>query len=513
MIEKIAYKATEKVIGSNRARKLANSYNRSPITDTTIIADLYRGNDTGLPRPNCPHYEAALEHITLLSKPKKPLKTVHFTGTRNYDWNNTGSAELPYVKDKRFIRYVNLRFDRKETTNASLTKGNGMNYILEKERIKVHQIKDQTFSNQEMLYDTRMHARSYVHELTKDPKVRAVYGVCCTLLFIEIMLLWPLMDHMKHNSFIAWGYETFNGGLERLRQQVISYSYHFSLDFSIFDKLLPFWLLLDIHKIWQSFSELGPYYEDDPRYPNPSTDPNRIRNLWNFMTESIFNMVYRAPDGSRYRRRHSGLPSGLMQTQLIGSFANAIMVLSALHYLGIPFSDVSFKTLGDDGTFSITYIHRLSLDHLETISQYVKRTFNAIINVDKSVFLTGSSMLQFLSYRFYNGAVRRVNDDLIIKLLYPEKAHFSVETTKSRALGILVANLGFDPEVHAICLDILQYLNSVEYKTTGLDWYDRARIEAILTKMKQTPSRHELYALARTVNLCTEQSNFQKYIH
>jgi hypothetical protein len=455
-IEKIAYKATEKIIGTNRTRTLADSYDRASITDETIIADMYRGNDTGTPRSTCPSYLAALEHISSLSKPKTPFKTVHFTGTRNYDFNNTGSAELPYVTDKRFKRYVAHRFEQKETANASLTKGNGMNYILEHERIKVHQIKDQTFSNREMLYDTRMHARSYIHKRLNDPKVRAVYGICCTLLFIEIMLLWPLMDHMKQSSFIAWGYETFNGGLERLRREVLSYTYHFSLDFSIFDKNVPFWLIEDIHNIWKSFSDLGPYYEDDPNYPNPSTDPNRIHNLWTFMTESIFNMVYRAPDGSRYRRRHSGLPSGLMQTQLLGSFVNAIMVLSALHSLGIPFSDISFKVLGDDGSYSITYKHRLSLETLEAISLYVKRTFNATINIEKSVFYTGSSQLQFLSYRFYNGGVRRVNDDLILKLLYPEKAHFSVETTKSRALGILVANLGFDTDVHAFCLYILQ---------------------------------------------------------
>jgi hypothetical protein len=314
------------------------------------------------------------------------------------------------------------------------------------------------------------------------------------------------------DSMIAWGYETFKGGLERLRQNVTGHTYHFSLDFSTFDKLLPFWLFDDIYKIWMSYYEFGFYYDDDPDWPNGSTDPTRILNLWEYMSYCLKHSIYRAPDGSRYERNHSGLPSGMLQTQLLGSFCNAIMVLSALCDLGIPLDTIYFKVLGDDGHFSIKMNHPLSTSDLQKIAIYCKTHFNAIINIDKSILTIGSEYLQFLSYRFYNGAVRRVNDDLIGKLLYPERAYFDVQTTKSRAFGIMIANLGFDPLVHQTCLDILEYLKDVELTLKGLDWYDRSQIIHLLNTYKVKLSRHDLFTIARTPDFIYGDTNYNKYI-
>nr|UUV42386.1 MAG: RNA dependent RNA polymerase [Palkane alphapartitivirus 1] len=136
-----------------------------------------------------------------------------------------------------------------------------------------------------MVHDIRMHARSHLTKVDKEDKVRAVYGVPCTVIYAEIMIFWPLMAHLKsqENSFIAWGYETFRGGLEKLRLEVHNYDVHLSLDFSTFDKLIPFWLIDDIYQIFISLYELGPYYEDDPDYPDPATNPQRIKNIWEFV--------------------------------------------------------------------------------------------------------------------------------------------------------------------------------------------------------------------------------------
>jgi len=512
-VEKIAFKATSKILGTNLASEIADSYQRAPITNNLLIDDMFRNNSTGVKRCTNEHYLKALSHVTNLSRPDKPLKTIHFTGTRMYKLNNTGSAELPYVNDSKFKAHVKRRYDAGLIENQKLTKGNGKDYILTKERVKVHQIKDKILEPQEALYDTRMHARSHLTESSLPPKIRAVYGVCCTLIFIEIMLLWPLIAELRaKNSFIAWGYETFNGGLERLKNDVLGYTYHFSLDFSTFDKLIPFWLIDDVHDIWQSFYDIGPYYEDDPRYPNPSTDPNRILNLWEFLNYSVKHQVFRAPDGSRYKRRHSGLPSGLLQTQLLGSFCNAIMVLSALSLIGVNLNDVHFKVLGDDGHYSIILKYRLTPTNLRDIADYCLLHFNAIINVEKSTFNEGSDSLQFLSYRFHNGAVRRVHEDLIGKLLLPESSQLLVSTTKSRAMGILIANLGYSREVHLICLDIIEHLSNVEEDFSNLDWYDKQKFESALKDLRSIPTRESLFQLARTIKYSLGDPEFIKYI-
>jgi hypothetical protein len=486
-VEKIALKAVEKILGQNQAQIEQSKYQRAPITNEALITDMFRNNTTGLPRCTDSHYRKALEYVTNLTRPTKPLKTIHFTGTRFYPLNNSGSAELPYVKNPKFKRHILKRFNDGAIANQKLTKGNGINYILTKERVKVHQIKDKILTPQQALYDTRMHARSHLTLSTLPAKIRAVYGVCCTLIFVEIMLLWPFLAHLRaSNSFIAWGYETFNGGLERLRREVTGYSYHFSLDFTTFDKLLPFWLIDDIHSIWKSFYDIGPYYEDDPRYPNPSTDPNRILNLWEFLNHGVKHQIFRAPDGSRYARRHSGLPSGLLQTQLLGSFCNVIMVLSALSSIGIDLDDISFKVLGDDGHYSVVFKYQLTQQNLKDVADYCLTHFNAIINVEKSTFNSGSENLQFLSYQFHNGAIRRVHDDLIGKLLLPEHSLMTVETTKSRALGILVANLGYSREIHLICLDILEHLASIDFNHEHFDWYDKQKLDAIFKALRST---------------------------
>nr|UUV42378.1 MAG: putative RNA dependent RNA polymerase [Kuusamo alphapartitivirus] len=430
-----------------------------------------------------------------------------------YDLNKSGSAELPYTECPDFKKHVAKQFAEGKIVNHALTKGNGENFILFKERCKLHQIKDQILPKEKLLHDIRMHARSHLTTSDKEDKVRAVYGVPCTVIYAEIMIFWPLLAHLKsqENGFIAWGYETFRGGLEKLRREVHDYDIHLSLDFSTFDKLIPFWLIDDIYQVFMSLYEFGPYYEDDPDYPDPSTDPKRIKNIWEFVLYAVKHSIYRAPDGSRYSRRHSGFPSGLLQTQLLGSCCNYVMIVTALYSIGFTENDFSIKVLGDDSSISIR-TQKPPSDILNEISAISKQLFNARINVAKSTYSVGTSNLQFLSYKLNNGAVTRVNDDLLGKLVYPEKAHFTRETTKSRALGILVSNLGYNEYVHIICCEILNKLSDVTYSSRGLNWYDQKRLEFIQKFVKNQPTRHDLFVMALTPQPNLKDENFDKYI-
>jgi hypothetical protein len=431
-----------------------------------------------------------------------------------YPLNKAGSAELPYTDDDKFKQHIKWRFDREEIQSHSLTKGNGEDYILRVERNKVHNIKDDETENfKRELHDIRMHARSHLTKADKSDKVRAVYGVPCTVIYTEIMILWPLMAHLKSldGSFIAWGYETFRGGLEKVKREMEGYDLVFTLDFTTFDKLIPFWMIDDVHDIWKSFYTIGPYYEDDPNYPNPGTTKERIDRLWNFVNYSVKHSIYRAPDGSRYARKHSGFPSGLLQTQLLGSSCNLLMITYALKKMGFKEAEFKIKVLGDDSCIGL----KTSDDPKEIltrISNICKEKFNAIINVEKSTYSVGTSSLQFLSYKFQDGAVVRVNNDLLGKLVYPEKAHFSVETTKSRASGIMISNLGFDEKVHAVCTSIIDYLRDIELTDKGLNWYDRERFNELRKLINMQPTRHDLFKLALTPQTNIRDENFDKFI-
>lgn len=511
--EKFAVKAIEKVIGKDTADYICNNYKRGKITNETLISDMYRNNPDEVQYCNCPNYHKALKLLETRLSGKEKLYTVHFTGVRMADINKNGSAELPYVNNKEFKDYVKGRYLNNEIENQSLTKGNGWNMILEKERVHVHQIKDGTLPFKNFLYDIRVHARSHLTTVDKDDKVRAVYGVPCVMILIELMLLWPLSVRIKQDPyrFIAWGYETFNGGLEKLRQRVTPYNYHISLDFETFDKRLPFWLFKDIHTVWQSLYQLGPYYEDDPDYPNPFTTPERIDNLWKFMYFYITKACYRAPDGSRYKRNHSGLPSGLYQTQLLGSCCNWLIIVSALLSLGIPYYDFDVIVMGDDSSinfnteFDISYV-------LQYIANYARENFNAIINTEKCFYSVGNSELRFLKYKFKSGAVIRENDDLLAKLVIPEKANFDPRTTKARALGIMTANLGYNLQVDLVCRDILSTLSDVQLKTSDLDWYELLKLQYLDLDNVNIPDRNELLKLGLIPREYQGDENWTKFI-
>ena len=77
----------------------------------------------------------------------------------------------------------------------------------------------------------------------------------------------------------------------------------------------------------------------------------------------------------------------------------------------------------------------------------------------------------------------------------------------------MIANLGYDPLVHKVCIDILEYLKDVELSNKRLDWYDKLKFETIINQFKKFPTRQELFSIARTPNYEFGDPNFLKYIH
>nr|UUV42337.1 MAG: putative RNA dependent RNA polymerase [Enontekio alphapartitivirus 2] len=410
----------------------------------------------------------------------------------------SGSAELPYVTDDDAKEYIIKRFEANEIQNRRLTKGNLMNYMLIKERSKIHNIKEGVQGLSSLHY-VKVHVRSHLSTRDKN-KVRVVLGVPYTLLLVEMMLLSSLTNHIYRNcDFVGWGYETFKGGLKKLRDKFGNYTAYLSLDFSAFDKRIPHWMIRDIHSIWNSSIDNSRYYVDDPRYPDSNANPDRTQRLWNFMYEGVTQCTYLMPDGSKWKYEHSGFGSGLYQTQLLGSCANFVMITSALLSIGFTADEFKIVVLGDDSLICLNYEGNLKMLLLQ-ITTFCKNNFNALINVEKSVFYNSSEHLQFLSYKYVNGVVTRVRKDLLARLLFPENGKYSAGTTKSRALGIMMSNLGDDLEVHDVCRRILDELKDVPYDEEEQDWFDKIKLDFALKKFEGSiPTRDDLMRLANTI--------------
>ena len=187
--------------------------------------------------------------------PKNKFKTVHFCALRWFRWNNSTSIGLPYLKEEECKNFVLSRFNNGEISNSRMTKGNALPYAFLRERVKIHQIKNgMPFRN--LLPPTRLHCRSHLIQRGEPFKVRAVYAMPLTMLCVEIMILWPLFRYLQsqRNSFIAYGCETFKGGLQYVYSRMSSFKYVISLDFKSFDKRIPFELIDCIHDLWKSLS-------------------------------------------------------------------------------------------------------------------------------------------------------------------------------------------------------------------------------------------------------------------
>uniref|UniRef100_A0A8J9SKC2 RdRp n=1 Tax=viral metagenome TaxID=1070528 RepID=A0A8J9SKC2_9ZZZZ len=496
--ELFAKKAIEKVAGHSVACATQEHYRRSSISKSAVLDDFLAGD---IEYHECiydDHFDEALTILKSELNPAERFKTVHFCGLRFIPFNKSSSPGLPYVNMKEFHEYVKYRFDTGKAPNKQLTKSNGLNIILDKERVKVHQIKEGQ-SYYELLPMTRIYARSHLVDKSEEDKVRAVYASPMTLQCVEMMLLFPMVNHLmnKEAPFIAWNYATFTGGLHKLQREFRSYESFVSFDFSKFDKRIPYSLIDKVHALWKSMYNLGPYYTDDPLYPRPSTDPIRIERLWTFMNDAIKHGIFVAPDGSKYKRRHSGLPSGAYQTQILGSCANYLMITSALLAVGLKPNQFKLKILGDDSCVAMNLpISEVPL-LITKVAEYVSTHFNAIINAKKTTFGLLNYEVSFLSYTMLKGVVKRTRNDLLGKLMYPEDGQYQVQKTKSRALGIMIANLGHCRITHEVCAEILRTLTHVEYNLDELNYFDQERLAFAMNKFSdRIPDRSELAKLA-----------------
>jgi hypothetical protein len=440
---------------------IVNGYRRSNATADALIADVMRCD---IPKPPCVKdsiFYEALEEVQRLFAPPQKYRPVHYCDTRYYPWTLNSSVEAPYSTDPAVVEHLEYLFEEGIITDKKKTFHNLYNYVFVNNRPLIHLIKEGKGKGDRFFAWNTSHARAHLVNADEDDKIRLVHGVPKLLLQAEVMLLWPYLNYLRKGTTpILWGYETMEGGIYKLYSEFFTRDFQpdvfIGIDWSSFDKRVSFALIDEIHSRWFEFLDLTKGYMPSAEYPETELIPWRIENLWKYMNNAVKHTPMLLPDGSLWKRRHSTLPSGMLQTQVLDSWINAVMTLTCLKEIGFDFTKIKIKVLGDDDIIAAimppsVQIHEI----LPRVKEIAWRRFGAELSL-KSEVSDSLENMQILGYRCDRSFPYRDPRKLLAQLLYPER-YTSFETMKARAVGIAMASCGMDETVYNVCKDVFEY--------------------------------------------------------
>nr|AVD68675.2 replicase [Entoleuca partitivirus 1] len=520
---KIVDNALNRFLTPDESDQVINGYRRSAWNEDALKEDINRLDSDEHPVDKDEHYEKALNHVYNLIKPEKPLQPVHFSDLRHYKWRISTNCGAPFNAMKRWKDYVVAKFkyfqrsqpfeniahrdlfteahessEPLEISDTRMTKHNLYNELFFIARKVIHRIKLGFTSNSQgesYLYWNTAFARQHLVSKDEPDKVRLVFGAPFTLLAAELMFIWPLQAHllfMGEKSPLLWGYETILGGWYRLRNyfsRVIPYyGTVFTCDWSGFDRRARHTVIRDIQsRIMRPMFDFSQGYHPTYKYRDSSNpDPRRkeddlpisekLENLWNWMCDAILRTPLLMPDGTLLEFQHSGIYSGYMQTQILDSLYNMVMLFTILSRMGFDISRLKLKVQGDDSICLLLQLFiQLAAGFLTLFKHYATYYFGAVMNEKKSELLPTLDHAEVLKYKNKCGIPYRDELSLLAQLRHPERST-TPEALASRCIGIAYAACGQLPRVYMICEDIYNYLTQVRGtipKQSELDFYFR----------------------------------------
>jgi hypothetical protein len=517
---------------------------RSEFSESALISDFMKCEFSDHPIPIDYNIERAIDAVTDHFRPNRPLHPVSFPDLRYYNWKLPVSAEAPWTsRDFRFtptgrnvdeesgLNRVTQKKERRKLKkftkptkvgdylkfkqkmglieNDSISFHNLYNEIFVFNRPLIHQIKEK---GRAFWYEdgtpkpyqwNTLHARSHVVKgATPDSpdaepdKIRAVFGAPKLLLMAELMFIWPLQATYLNTEAgrLLWGREMSRGGWKRIQREIFAlgtFNTIIGLDWSQFDKRLLHQLIRIIHKIFRSYFDFS-RYEPTSIYPDATPrDPKRIDNLWEWMCAAITGTPILLPNGELWRWNWNGFGSGFQQTQLMDTFANAVMIYTCLSALGIDINSERFwaRFQGDDSL--ITTCENMAriygLNFLDMLEEAANHYFNAKLNVKKSQIQDNMTGLSVLSYFNWYGTPYRDEIDLLRHLYFPERPQDFGRLAAS-AIGLAQASLGSSERFFFLCKRVFDKI-VIEHKTRPkwsiLRWMERAGQEEVLKSLKE----------------------------
>jgi len=314
---------------------------------------------------------------------------------------------------------------------------------------------------------TMLFTRNHISDRDGNLKQRPVYAVDDFFILCELVITFPLHVMARYpingmKSVLMYGYETIRGSNHRLDHIAKGFTSFFTIDWSAFDQRLPR-VITDIY--WLDFLRrlivinhgYQPTYEY-PVYPDLSEHDlyHRMNNLLVFVHTWYNNMVFVTADGFAYLRSFAGVPSGLLNTQYLDSFANLFLIIDGLFEFGITTEEIkqiTFFIMGDDNSgFTHWEIVRLH-EFIEFFESYALKRYNMVLSKTKSVITFLRSRIETLSYKCNFGMPIRPLGKLVAQLCYPEHGPKD-KYMSARAIGIAYAAAAMDEEFHEFCHDI-----------------------------------------------------------
>nr|UAW09571.1 MAG: RNA-dependent RNA polymerase [Aspergillus flavus partitivirus 2] len=445
--------------------KIVNGYRRSTFSQEALIDDYLKGDVPKHKIIKDVVYYQALDHVSQLFKTPQKYRPVSFPDLRFYPWPTSSSAEAPFSSSKKLRSDFQKLYELGLVQSPRLTFHNLYNHIFNYNRETIHRIKlgmKTDYHGRDARYWNTAHARSHLVESHEDDKIRMVFGVPKLLLQAEAMFLWPLINHLVNldgNGPMLWGFETLKGGWAKLynwfHTQRPKARTFLAFDWRQFDKRAQFEVIDDIHDVLKSNIDFEHGYMPTKDYPETWTHPQKLENLWNWMTNAIKHTPDLLPDGRMYERQHAGIASGFFQTQLLDSIYNAIMIFVSLIKMGINISTTGLKVQGDDSIVSLNefipkQVHQSFIDQF---ANHADRYFGAVLNTKKSKMGNTLNGLPVLGFTNDNGYPTRDKEALLASLLYPER-NTDQPRLMARAIGIAWANCGVHSDVYEVCSDV-----------------------------------------------------------
>jgi len=466
------YHAFKQFLTPDQIDEIVNGFYRSIWSEDALKVDIDKLNSEYHPVLKDEHYHAALKEMDKRYKPNAPLRPVHYTDLRLYPWNLSPNIGAPFNVSDTWKLYVSVKYALNLVSNIRMSKHNLYNEAFSINRRKIHLIKDGHVNDQ---FGNNMHyfntAFARLHLVSKDKlnKVRLVFGAPWLLLMAEAMFIWPIQISLLSKGFdspLLWGFETVTGGWYRLRNWFStrhpSLNTFFTFDWSGFDRYARHTVINDIHSIWRSWFNFDYGYWPTKPYPDTSnTNPKRIENLWNWMCNAITKTPLLLPDGKLISFLHSGIFSGYLQTQLLDSCYNTVVMLTIHSRMGFDISKMALKVQGDDSIGGL--LERMTpqrrRQYIELVKHYGKLYFGSELNDKVTEVSDTLEDMEVLSYRNSNGIPYRDPIKLLAMLYYPERSQ-TLAKLMARSVGIAYANCGFSTPVYLICEDIFNFLKS-----------------------------------------------------
>lgn len=463
----IVIRAFEKFLTPMEISRIKDGHRRSAYTDEALITNYMYGNIPKHEIIKDDHYYAGLEQVRKLFEPIEKTKPVSFPDLRYYPWKLGVSAEAPYTNNPSVKNSLILKHQAGIINDTRVTFRNLYNEMLIDNRMKIHIAKEggtKDLQGRDLKYWNQAHARSHLVKSDEEDKIRMVYGVPKLLLMAECMFIWPLInDLLCRDGPMLWGHETLKGGWYKTYNWFASsktkLNTFLAFDWRGFDRRVSFTVVDDLHDVMRSYILFDQGYVGTIFYPDSTTKLERTENLWNWMRDALKHTPDVLPNGDTYQRQHSGLASGFLQTQLLGSMYNALMILTTLSDLGIDITKVMIKVQGDDSIVGFSeYIHPSTFNSFtKMFATKAERRFGSELNTKKSRISNTLNGLPLLGYKNDNGYPTRDREELLAQLLYPERKS-SEERLMARVIGIAYANCGYDSTVYSICEEIYKYL-------------------------------------------------------